>query len=318
MPLAREAKRRRARTPRTRTCRASGVRRRRRPNRGARANVRRNASSPTGSRRARASRGCHRRRAPRSGPGGSRSARRAPGALRPASCARTSARTTSASTRRVRDRVRQSGRPAVRRSSIRSIHRACSRTRVWTIVRSRSSGAFQSSSPGMSPSSTVRVAGSEASNGGTSAGSSAPISEMMPPSCVRKCGTVLHHTSPSAVGSRRTEDRFHVLICTTGPIRGRPIAARASSAHAIVAVTPPGRAHAARSGSSWLTFAPGGVSGSSRSGFPDQLGQVGDVASVVGLRRDIQDAEHDHLGGEALARGLRSRAAPAATTGHPP
>jgi hypothetical protein len=35
----------------------------------------------------------------------------------------------------------------------------------------------------------------------------------------------------------------------------------------------------------------------------DELGQIGDVAPIASLRHDVQHAEHDHLGAEALACG---------------
>lgn len=79
-------------------------------------------------------------------------------------------------------------------------------------------------------------------------------------------GVLLHHVGPAAVGSRSTDDKFHDFTCTTEPVRGRPASAKAASAHAIWAATPPGRAHLARSSDSVVAAAASdGVNGSNRS-----------------------------------------------------
>ena len=70
---------------------------------------------------------------------------------------------------------------------------------------------------------------------------------MTPASSVANGGAAFSQTGPDAVGSRNRPARFQVRRCSTGPVTGRPAAARASDAQASSSFSPSIRAHGDRS-----------------------------------------------------------------------
>jgi hypothetical protein len=113
----------------------------------------------------------------------------------------------------------------------------------------------------------------------------------------------LHQTSPLAVGSRRTEERFPRLDLhnrahtRTADCRERVVGPRDRGRHAS------GTCPRCAQGLLPVDVRRRGRQRQIAGWFADELGQVGDVAPIVSLRHDVQHAEHHHLGGEALACG---------------